>query len=102
MTRSITASRGSFPIAFPIAVSVMPSYFIRAGLRTDASITPSPPLAPYHWFSHVVAFASFMSFLISSRVDGSLSRSTSFSNPPSRAHSGMHESRPFDARVYGY
>ena len=45
MTRSMTASRGSFPIALPMAVSVMPSYFRKSGLRTVEIMTPSPPPA---------------------------------------------------------
>src|ERR1700688_3732430 len=81
----MTASRGSFPIAFPIWVSVIPSYFARSRFSTEESITPSPPLAPYHWFSHAAAFGSSMSFLIRSRVAGSVRRGRPFSTPPSRA-----------------
>src|SRR4249919_1174260 len=97
ITRSITASRGSFPIALPICVRVIPSYLRRSSFSTDDSMTPSPPLAPYHWFSHVTALASSMSFLIRSRVAGSFKRPSVFSRPPSRAHNGKHESRPFAA-----
>ena len=101
-TRSITASRGSFPIVLPISVNIIPSYFLRSGFNTDTSITPSPPFAPYHWFSQVVTVGSSMSFRIRSRVAGSFNRPSILSRPPSRTHNGRHASSPLDARLYGY
>jgi hypothetical protein len=97
MTRSIAASRGSLPIALPIASKDMPSYLRNAGSRTELSMTPAGPPDPNHWFSYG-AFGSSMSRLIRARVSGSWRRFSIASVPPSRAQTGRHASRPLDAR----
>ncbi len=100
-TRSITASRGSMPISFPIVSSVFPSYFLSAGFRTAESITPAAPPEPTHWFDQA-SLSSAISRFTRARIAGSARRATSFSFPPSRTHGGRQASRPFEPAVHGY
>ena len=100
ITRSIAASRGSFPMALPISTKFMPSYFRSDGSSTELSITPAGPPEPYHWFSNG-AFGSSMSRLTRARVSGSCQALQHRRRPPSRTQTGRQASRPFEARSYG-
>ena len=100
-TMSMTTSRGSIFSAAAMAAIVFPSYFFIEGARTSATITPSAPPAPSHWFSHSVEGPAMSAFTFA-RWAGSESRLRRGSRPPSRTHGGRQASRPLEARFQGY